>query len=102
MINSWDDLVMNTIVGPFIQNPAGIFLVSGLFFAAYMLTKGKSMIANPKGLLWPATAWAIWAIWEFLIVWFSPEANIRVDLLLIVPIIAISILWGLYSAFVAR
>jgi hypothetical protein len=42
---------------------------------------------NAQGLLWAALAWAVWAAWEFAIVRFSPEANIRVDLLLIIPVV---------------
>lgn len=71
----------------FVQNPAGIFLVSGVFFVAYLLLRNVSGLGRTRWLLWAASAWAVWAIWEFLIVRFSPEANIRVDLLLIIPVV---------------
>ena len=71
----------------FVQNPAGIFLVSGVFFAAYLLLRNVGALGRTQGLLWAALGWAVWAIWEFLIVRFSPEADIRVDLLLIIPIV---------------
>jgi len=93
---------MEWLVGPFIQNPSGIFLVSGLFFTVYLLTRSASFVSNPKALLWPATAWALWAIWELIIMKFSPEANIRVDLLLIIPILVIVMGYGLYSALVSK
>ena len=40
-----------------------------------------------------ATAWVIYAAWEWLVVTFSPEANIRVDLMLICPVVLILSIW---------
>lgn len=71
----------------FVQNPAGIFLVSGVFFVAYLLLRNVSALGRTRWLLWAALAWAVWAAWEFVIVRFSPDADIRVDLLLIIPVV---------------
>ena len=86
----------------FVQNPAGIFLVAGLFFMAFLLLRKTNAVSHPKLLLWPATAWAIWAIWEFMVLHFSPEANIRVDLLLIIPVVLIATAYGIIRLFLAR
>ena len=71
----------------FVQNPAGIFLVSGIFFVAYLLLRTMSWVGRTQPLLWAALAWAIWAAWEFLVLRSTPEADIRVDLLLIIPVV---------------
>ena len=85
-----------------VQNPAVIFLIAGLFLVAYLLLRNSKNVSHPKFLLWPATAFAIWAIWEFMIMRFSPEANIRVDLLLIIPAVLIATAYGIIRLFMAR
>ncbi len=62
---------MQAILALFVQNPATIFLVSGLFFAAYLMLRKTGAIARLKTLLWPAIAWALWAVWEFVVTQFS-------------------------------
>jgi hypothetical protein len=42
-------------------------------------------------------AWLVFAGWEGLILAFTPEANIRVDMLLIAPLLSGLGLWGLIS-----
>jgi hypothetical protein len=53
----------------------------------------------PWPLLWATSLWAAFAIWEWLVLVRTPEANIRGDLLLIYPILLIVTLWALWSAF---
>ena len=58
-------------------------------------------------LLWgfliiPAVAWLLWAAWEWAILTFSPEADIRVDLLIIIPLVMIASAAGLVLPFVPR
>lgn len=93
---------MDAIASLFIQNPAGILLVGGIFFGTYWLLRKSTAVARPRALLWPATGWALWAIWEFLVVIFTPEADIRVDLLLIIPLVLILSAVGLVMLFVKR
>ena len=77
-----------TLLGAlFVQNPAGIFLVSGIFFVAYVLLRNMRGVGRVQPLLWAALAWAIWAVWEFFVLRSTPEADIRVDLLLIIPVV---------------
>jgi hypothetical protein len=93
---------MDKIARLFVQNPAVIFLIAGAFFAAYFLLRNSKNVSHPKVLLWPATAFAAWAIWEFMIMRFSPESNIRVDLLLIIPVVLIATAYGIIRLFMAR
>ena len=92
---------MEQIVGPFIQNPALIALIGGLFFVAYLLLRGKPE-RRSSALLVPATAWLLWALWEWAIVVFSPEADIRVDLLLIIPLVLVASGYGIAALFFKR
>ncbi|MEZ5285379.1 MAG: hypothetical protein R2712_11355 [Vicinamibacterales bacterium] len=49
-------------------------------------------------LLWAACAWLLYAAWEWLIQVRTPEANIRVDLLVIWPVLAILTFWAVMRA----
>lgn len=86
----------------FVHNPAVIFLVAGFFFAGYLLMRRSAPTRRAKWLLLPATAWTFWAAWELVIVLFSPEANIRIDLLLIIPLVLILSIVGIVMVFVPR
>ncbi len=85
----------------FIQNPAWLALIAGLFFVAYLLLRNNPL-RRSRALLVPATAWLLWAVWEWGIVTFSPEANIRVDLLLIIPVVIIASGFGIAALFFRR
>ena len=57
---------------------------------------------RPRALLWVALAWVLWAAWEFAVVCFSPEADMRVDLLLIIPAVLIASVVGFILVFWPR
>lgn len=48
-------------------------------------------------LLTASVAWGVYAAWEWLVQAKTPEANIRVDLLVIWPALAILSAWALYQ-----
>ena len=77
--------MVTTLFGPFVQQPLLILLVSGVFFAAYLLLRSSSTV-HPRALLLPAIGWLAWAVWEYVVLLFSPDADIRVDLLVIIPV----------------
>jgi len=54
---------------------------------------------HPRSLLIATTAWGLYATWEWLVQIRTPEANIRVDLLVIWPVLAILTAWMLFRAF---
>jgi hypothetical protein len=71
----------NFFVGqPLVQLSIGV-----IFLIAYYLTKSNPTL-RAKALLTPAILWLAWAAWEWGILRFTPEANIRVDLLIILPL----------------
>jgi hypothetical protein len=45
-----------------------------------------------------AITWALYAAWEWLVQVRTPEANIRVDLLVIWPALAILSVWALFRS----
>ena len=88
------------ITGLFVNNSGVIFLVAGLFFGGYLLMRRSTRIHWPKWLLLLAVAWTLWAAWELAVVVFSPEADIRVDLLLVIPLVLIASGVGIIMVFV--
>jgi len=88
---------MDTITNLYPQNPLAILVIALIFFAFYWLLRNSASV-NARGLLLPAIAWLVAAAWELVIRLFSPEANIRVDLLLILPLLLILTVWGIVRA----
>ena len=87
----------------FVHRPAAILLISLLLLGCDQLDlrwhRGRRR-AIPA--LWlTSMAWLLFAGWEWLVMLVSPEANIRVDLLLIWPILlgltAVSLVTSLRS-----
>ncbi len=93
----WVSLLF-VLIRPFIAHPERIAAVATallVIFGVLGITKGRW----PWSLLWATGLWATFAIWEWLILVRTPDANIRADLLLIYPVLLIVTLWGLWSGF---
>ncbi len=91
---------MDVVSGWFVGNPVLILLIGAVYAVAYLLVRFRgSERLRAQALLLPAIAWTVWAVWEFFVTRFSPEANIRVDLLLIVPIVLILSVVGIVGVF---
>jgi hypothetical protein len=92
--------IIMEIVSEFIANPGMLLLIGLLFIAAYLLLRNRTgNNLRPRALLWPGMAWTLWAAWELGIARFSPEANIRVDLFLIIPTVLILTIVGFVQLF---
>ena len=89
---------MAALTNIFTANPLLLAAISAIFLIAYFLTRNNPNL-RAKALLAPAIGWLAWALWEWGIQTFSPEANIRVDLLLIIPIILILTSYGIVYLF---
>ena len=91
---------MEFLASLFVGKPLNIFVVSAVFFAGYLLLRltilGGGRRYGP--LLAAAIAWALYAAWEWLVLVRTPEANIRVDLLAIWPVLAIFSVWALFRS----
>jgi len=83
----------------FLGKPEIIFVVSCGFFIVYLiinslrLSRRKLSSVRSWSLLIPAVAWLLFAIWE----WFytTKENPIRVDLLLVYPVLIVASIFGL-------
>jgi hypothetical protein len=92
---------MDLLSSLFVGKPVHILAVAGVFLLVHFLLRitGLGSFHHPRALIVAAAAWAIYAAWEWLVVTFSPEANIRVDLMLIWPVVSILSIWFTIRAF---
>jgi hypothetical protein len=79
---------MEAFTNIFVGQPKVELGIGVIFLITYFLTRNKPNL-RAKSLIMPAALWLIWAVWEWSILRFSPEANIRVDLLIILPVVLI-------------
>jgi hypothetical protein len=91
---------LETLSSLFVGKPFNILAISVVFLTGYLvpqfLVPGIRRRSRP--LLTASCAWGLYAAWEWLVLTMTPEANIRVDLLIIWPILAIVSAWALYRA----
>ena len=86
---------------PFIAHPERIIAVAtALLVMSGVLGWARGRWSWPP--LWAAGLWAAFAAWEGLILVQTSEANIRVDLLLIYPVLLFTTLWALWSGLRSR
>ena len=100
---SFTEVVLNPqgeILWP-IREPQNILMVAVLFLAVHLMLRfGALGIArHSRPFLIASIAWGLYTAWEWLVQTNSPKANIRVDLLLIWPVLAILSAWELFRAF---
>ena len=91
---------MEFLASLFVGKPLPILGVGLVFLAGHLVLRLTALGAgrHPRPLLWAFAAWALYAAWEWLVRVRTPEANIRVDLLLIWPVLAIVSLVALVKA----
>jgi hypothetical protein len=83
-----------------VGKPLNSVAVAAVFLAAYFARR-STIVGGHRHSRWPlaaAVAWAVYAAWEWLILVRTPEANIRVDLLLIYPALVLLSAWAIYRA----
>jgi hypothetical protein len=82
---------MEMLASLLVGKPGNILFVTGAFLLACLIVRFTSP-ANRRGfnsLVVASVAWAAYAGWEWLVQARTPKANIRVDLLVIWPMLAI-------------
>jgi hypothetical protein len=84
----------------FVGKPLNIAAVAALLFVGFLALRASAFGASrhPRWLLVPAAGWLLYAAWEWLVLVRTPEADIRVDLLVILPLLAILSAWSLFRA----
>lgn len=88
---------MQLLAALFVARPLNILAVAVAFLVGHLALRFTTLGGgrSPGPLLVAAVAWGLYAAWEWLVQWRTPEANIRVDLLVIWPVLAILSLWAL-------
>ena len=91
---------MSFLASLFVGKPLNILAVAALFSVAHVALRhwSKADGRSPRALLVAAGAWALYAAWEWLVQVRSPDANIRVDLLVIWPVLVIVSAWSILRA----
>ncbi len=89
---------MQVLAALLVGRPLVILAVAALWLAAFLVRRSAAP-GSARFLLLAALGWAAYAGWEWLVTARTPEANIRVDLLVIWPVLAVLSGWALYRAF---
>ena len=89
---------MEFLASLFVEKPQNILAVAFAFLAGYLALRltALGITRHRRPLLIASTAWGLYAVWEWLVQVKTPEANIRVDLLVIWPVLAIISAWALF------
>ena len=77
-----------------VQQPLHILLMAGVNLALWAILGATALRSVPRSNV----LWLAYAAWEWLVLAKTPEANIRVDLLLIWPLIGLVTLWAVVRA----
>jgi hypothetical protein len=82
-----------------IHKPLNILAIALVLGAVWAVARFGLRAPHPNALLTPVIAMFLYAGWEWLVLVYSPEANIRVDLMLIWPVLLILTAWAFFRAF---
>lgn len=87
---------MDTLSRFLVQQPLHILAVALIYLLVWAALRfGLPANPRPANALWvPTVGWLAYAGWEWLVLAKTPEANIRVDLLVIWPLLVILTLWA--------
>ena len=92
---------MECFASLFVGKPLNILIVAAVFLLMYLIVRfvmsSASLHSNP--LLVISITWGGYAVWEWLVITQTPEANIRVDLLVIWPVLAVLTVWQTIRVF---
>lgn len=90
---------MEMLASLLVGKPENILIVSITFFVAYLVSRFTAPTNRRRvsSLLIASVAWGVYAAWEWLVQAMTPEANIRADLLVFWPILAILSAWALFQ-----
>ena len=92
---------MELLAALLVGKPLNILVIAVVFFAAYFVLcfVAGGIVRHPRWLLSVSILWGLYAVWEWLVQMKTPEANIRVDLLVTWPVMAILTVFALFRAF---
>lgn len=89
---------MELLASPFVGKPQNILVVALVFLASYLPLRFMALgiARHPRLLLIASATCGLYAAWEWLVQIKTPAANIRVDLLVMWPVLAILSPWALF------
>jgi len=92
---------MEILAWIFVGKPLNIAMVAGLWLVGYVIMHriAPGRHSQSRWMLLSASLWGLYAAWEWLVLTNTPDANIRVDPLLIWPILAALSVWSVYRIF---
>jgi len=92
---------MEFIASLFVGKPQNILVVAVVFLVGYRALRFAALgiARHPRPLIIASIAWGLYATWEWQVQTQTPEANIRDDLLVMWPLLAILSAWALVRAF---
>ena len=92
---------MELLASLFVGKPLNRLALAVLYLAGYLALRFTALgiARHPRSLLSASTAWGSYAAWEWLVQTRTPEANIRIDLLVIWPVLTILSAWALFRVF---
>ena len=91
---------MEFLASLFVGKPLNILAVAAFFLVAYVVLRSTTFGGgrHHKQILVASATWGLYATWEWVVKVRTPEANIRVDLLVIWPGLAILSAWALFRS----
>jgi hypothetical protein len=89
---------MEMLTAIWVGKPWNILIMSLALFVVCMILRFAAPANRQRfgALLVASAAWGAYAAWEWFVQAKTPEANIRVDLLFIWPILTILTAWAFY------
>ncbi len=87
---------MVQFLGLFVQHPLRILAIGALLALIWVGLRVGSMGKRADSLRWPVLFSVLFAAWEWYVLVRTPDANVRVDLLLIWPAFLAVILWSIW------
>lgn len=92
---------MEFLASLFVNQPLHVLLLAAVYLVAWVVLRLAGVPAGrrPSALLVPAVFAFLYAGWEWLVTTRTPEANIRVDLLIIWPVLFILTVWAVVRTF---
>jgi hypothetical protein len=92
------EAIMIRFAGWFVQHPLRILALGVIYVALWGAIRAGRSGRRANTLLLPAAFCLAFAGWEWLVLVRTPDADIRVDLLLIWPSLLILTVWSLWRA----
>jgi hypothetical protein len=87
--------MMSELLNLFVHEPMRILALAALYLAIWGALRLSRLGRRADPLLLPCAFCLAFAGWEWLVLIRTPEANIRVDLLLIWPALLLMSVWAL-------